>query len=407
MNDINEAQKAQLNSFLKGLADVLDLSPTQIREAKERYEAVGDWLGRHDSDLRPFKPVIYPQGSFRLGTMIQPLTDEENYDIDLVCNLEKPPIPLTQEFLKEMIGNRLKANGTHSKMLDPFNGGKRCWTLKYADETRFHLDILPAIPDPYKYLFESLNVPETQFTEAIRITSKDYPGYNSSSDISTFPKSNPKGYSEWFKSRVEQFELLYESTRLQAQVEKLDDWEVKTPLHRAIQILKRHRDIKFQDDQDNKPISIIITTLAAHAYNQEDNIQDALSGILRKMDKFIGERFSLKHGRMVKWIPNPVNPEENFADKWPDNPVLQHNFYLWLESARKDFNSLIPQTGIHKLKPLMENMFGKDVATKTFAAVGVASHEQIKAGNLKYDKSSGTIGKSGDEIKKHNFHGLQ
>lgn len=42
----------------------------------------------------------------------------------------------------------------------------------------------------------------------------------------------------------------------------------KTPLQRAVQILKRHRDIMFAGDED-KPVSIIITTLAAKAYQEK------------------------------------------------------------------------------------------------------------------------------------------
>ena len=39
-----------------------------------------------------------------------------------------------------------------------------------------------------------------------------------------------------------------------------------------MQILKRHRDGAFADRPDVKPASIILTTLAAHAYNQEETL---------------------------------------------------------------------------------------------------------------------------------------
>lgn len=42
-------------------------------------------------------------------------------------------------------------------------------------------------------------------------------------------------------------------------------------LQRIVQILKRHRDIMFNGDED-KPISIIITTLASRAYRGETNL---------------------------------------------------------------------------------------------------------------------------------------
>lgn len=57
-----------------------------MREKAERsYRAVGQWLGDCDvnSDVK-----IMPQGSFYLGTVIRPVSDADEYDIDLVCLLK-------------------------------------------------------------------------------------------------------------------------------------------------------------------------------------------------------------------------------------------------------------------------------------------------------------------------------
>ena len=45
------------------------------------------------------------------------------------------------------------------------------------------------------------------------------------------------------------------------EIEDVPTYRVKTPLQMAIQLLKRHRDIYFQNNNENAPISIIITTL--------------------------------------------------------------------------------------------------------------------------------------------------
>jgi hypothetical protein len=37
-------------------------------------------------------------------------------------------------------------------------------------------------------------------------------------------------------------------------------------------ILKRHRDYSFTNRKEERPISVIITTLAAHSYNGEETI---------------------------------------------------------------------------------------------------------------------------------------
>jgi hypothetical protein len=97
-------------------------------------------------------------------------------------------------------------------------------------------------------------------------------------------------------------------------------------------ILKRHRDIMFVKRPDERPISIILTTLAAHAYNGERKISDALFAILNRMDQFI------KRGHDGTYlIPNPTDPAENFADKWAKHPERATAFFEWLAKARDDF----------------------------------------------------------------------
>ena len=86
----------------------------------------------------------------------------------------------------------------------------------------------------------------------------------------------------------------------QADVGKLKEYNFKTPLQKAIQLLKRHRDIMFENDTKKlKPISIIITTLAAELYNDEDNVVDTLTNILTNIEahlkrKMVGGVYHVK-----------------------------------------------------------------------------------------------------------------
>jgi hypothetical protein len=136
-----------------------------------------------------------------------------------------------------------------------------------------------------------------------------------------------------------------------ASVDEIPDYRVKTPLQRAIQLLKRHRDCMFADDGEHKPISINITTLAAHAYNEEPTISLALQSILTGMDRYVEYRGG------VAWIANPVNPAENFADKWDEEPKKRENFYRWLDEARKDFALYLRASTFNEVpEPLREHL---------------------------------------------------
>ena len=169
----------QYSSFLNKVAEDLDIPPSKYKDAVTHYQAVGKWLegGRslrsYDSDLD-----IYPQGSFRLGTVTRPIRNgiAADYDIDLVCEIPLLKNQTTPEFIKRIVGNRLKEHETYKKLLD--EEGKRCWMLRYSeqDDIGFHLDILPSVPYLRGYL-----------DTAIAITNKRGSYYSWSA-------SDPKGY---------------------------------------------------------------------------------------------------------------------------------------------------------------------------------------------------------------------
>lgn len=199
---------------------------------------------------------------------------------------------------------------------------RRCWRLNYAAGAQFHMDILPALPDAHRFqtkLFEqgyrALAHDGALSGHAIAITDTTQPHYDQPTE--DWPQSNPTGFAAWFRSRmqvrlIEAKHALAKRERITASVDDIPDYKVKTPLQRSIQLLKRHRDCMFADDCEHKPISIIITTLAAHAYNEEATISTALQSILTGMDRYIEDRSG------IAWVVNPVNPAENFADKWAE-----------------------------------------------------------------------------------------
>lgn len=110
-------------------------------------------------------------------------------------------------------------------------------------------------------------------------------------------------------------------------VDQVPTYVIRTPLQKAVQLLKRHRDVYFMDNDADSPISIIITTLAAHAYSGEIDLYDALQHI-RKMPQYIEKRDN------KYWIPNPTMTDENFADKWNESPSKAEAFQKWINQAQ-------------------------------------------------------------------------
>ena len=117
-------EREKLGAILRTTAETLDIPDDVYEDATLKYEDIGVHLSAEDSDLRQYDPQIYPQGSFRLGTVIQPLDGSLGYDIDLVCRLSIAKESITQKDLKDRVGRRLRQREDLANILSP---SRRCW----------------------------------------------------------------------------------------------------------------------------------------------------------------------------------------------------------------------------------------------------------------------------------------
>jgi hypothetical protein len=440
-------QEQSFDEILQGVAASIDISPSKYKQAVDRYTAVGNWLedGNYPNSAIP---DVYPQGSFRFGTVVRPLKDdkEADYDIDLVCQI--PILKNDAKVLKNMVGSRLKEKADYERMLD--KEGRRCWTLEYAEDSDgvgFHMDILPSVPmdDNGRQVLKG-RVPNADYYQhAIEITDLDKKtGKYSWLDGG----SNPEGYARWFDDRktcypdymglsFRQKQAIYESTRdkngrlIFASIDQVPESLVRTPLQQAIQILKHIRDIHFKNNPDSKPISMIITTLSARFYNNERNIFATLTNIIQQLSDFaqyIGPVFKFSENvresqamvnswqRYVpiidkpiykldgKWyVPNPVNPIENFADRWDDKKAQA--FFEWLGKLRRDFDSALQQKDLNRLANILRPILGDKVVINAFSKYGEKTRTNREKGVLKISTSSGILGLTGEQsVRGHQFY---
>lgn len=400
----NDQQK-ELNILLNEVGKMLDVTKTEYEQITSSYQAVGKFLAESPSPLSEYNPQIRPQGSFLLGTAVRPVSEDGDLDIDLVCELTQKPLSWTQYTTKNVVGDRLKNSELYRSKLD--KEGKRCWTLIYADG-KYHMDILPCfVNKEYTNAVEQMllstdgNISDTT---AIRITDKNHSGYYSDSNVDHWIKSNPFGLANWFYRIAYRPSSLSKSIVLSEAIAPIPKYyETKSTLQRVIQLLKRHRDVCFVDDADDKPISMIITVLAARAYNDSLDIFDALKHIAFNMSSYVG---GVPGHRVVS---NPVAPEENFAEKWTINNKKEENFYKWLHTLQTDIDKLISSTGKGQdiLKATFSELFGENISKRTFKAYGDLMLKERKAGKLFASASAATLsGSAGAKVLNHNFFGI-
>ena len=367
--------------LLRQIAKELDITEEKYNKAVASYNSVGSYLSNHINS----EVDIFSQGSFRLGTVIKPLSDEDDYDIDLVCRINKHYSD--PKSLKQEVGQALKDSDRYSKMLQ--DEGKRCWTLKYSDEAQYHMDILPAIND----VTYSIN-------KKLKITNKD-----ENTGIYEFVTTNPEAYFEWFNTRQqEEKQRLIESYAFQnnQKIEDVPEYKVKTTLQIALQILKRYRDKEFEDNLEDKPISIILTTIMAQIYTGENNVYELIMNFAHNYHKYI----KVKNG--IEWVENPVNSEENFADKWQIYPERKKAFNFFMTELNKDIanGTFITSGNLLEESEKYKKLFGSKIVEKAFVSIGESSKILRESGNM-YIKNDGSLNfeQQGHQVKEHKFFG--
>ena len=251
------------NDMLRAI-ESLDITPSMYKNADEKYHALADYLSRHTDVTLD----MYPQGSFAFGTVVRPFKNDTDgsYDLDFICEFDLEKGNISAEELRELLEKAIDDGELYGGKLVPSG---QCFTIRYAEEggAAFSIDIVPAAHEndnELNRLRNKSNRPDLIET-VIAIPMKEKTGY-------TWKTNNPKGFAEWFREinepyksfiRTEFRKSLYESTKFYDTVEDIPEGMERSAVQRVIQILKRHRDVYYNDFSDMKPISAIINVLVS------------------------------------------------------------------------------------------------------------------------------------------------
>ena len=349
---------------LENLAAGLDISPSMHKYAVERYKGIAKYLSE-----KGIEAEFSPQGSFRTGTVTRPMKDgkETDFDIDVVCKLIYDKSKVTPEEVKKSVGEALAVDETYRKKMRPEDD--RCWTLEYADFTEtigLIMDVVPCVHEDAEGIIRLMmrSVDYRYAKSAISITERIKTNYK-------WLPSNPEGFGIWFDEINEPFlravikeqkEAIYKNYRsifeMSATVEDVPDYYVKSSLQRVIQLLKRHRDNYYYRNKDvleYRPASIIITSLAAKiaqnapVLSLEELLSYIVDGIAEYASLLQGKSPEMKktgeirdyiYKKDKKWyIPNPVDPEDNYADSWTDETAKA--FFGWTQAVKRDLSDTV------------------------------------------------------------------
>lgn len=314
----------------------IDLTPTMERNAREKYGAISSYLNDHG-----LRSDFYPQGSFLLGTVIRPYRDGENknYDLDILAKLTIEKHNTSPSLVKNDVGDIIKGSELYRSKLKKED--RNCWTLEYAeisDGIGFNLDIVSCVGevDEVKADIIYSGVDPKYVLDTVSITDKR-------DEIYSWLTSNPLGFGAWFKDisdrfinyemKVEQFNRMpLDIKNYYNTVEEIPQYFYKSKLQRAVQVIKRHRDVYYDRMKRpySKPSSILITALVADAVNDEINLS-IVDIIQTFIDKYNSGNISIMvDGKIL----NPVDKREDLFERYTESKKT--DFKSWIDNL-KDF----------------------------------------------------------------------
>ena len=320
MIDIFNDYRYQREDLLARIAQELQLDDSRLQRMETAYNAVFDLLKKDETFFGNLDIELYPHGSIRIGTPIKPI-NEEDYDLDMVLHIYDLYSKFTPAEIYNALVRVIESDAYYKSICEKKN---RCVRLNYKSD--FHIDILPGC---MRILFdkEKIAIPEKYLKQ--------------------WASSNPKGFSTWFLNIANsvQRSLLknLSETLAKGKIESEplpDDLYNKTPLQRAVQLIKRYRDMYFQN-KDYAVSSIVLTTLMAHFYNREDSIFDTIDNITLKIKNAYADAI-LSNTRFK--VLNPVDQNEDFTDSWTTKEYEAFNsfiidFYTKWQSLKNSFET--------------------------------------------------------------------
>lgn len=151
------------DDFLKGK---VNLTEARLESLDKRVAAVTSFLEKGDDAISSRYVDIIPQGSYAHRTIINPVDDNDEFDADVLLELEENSEWSAKDYVEELY-KVFRSNGAYRDMVSRH---ARCVKVDYANE--FHIDVVPYVKRHGEY-------------------------YITNRDDNAFELTNPEGFNEW------------------------------------------------------------------------------------------------------------------------------------------------------------------------------------------------------------------
>lgn len=357
---------------LKKILEKVDLTKTQRDRAIDLYTSVCKSI----EEKSGLEISFYAQGSFATKTAIRPYKNgrDRAYDVDVICEVNVPKESISPKILKEYFRNALK----DSRYSDIFEEWDKCFTIEFKEQdgVGFSIDIIPSVPEDYGTI-QLL----TGITEAPHLVKSSVAIPSTLNENDHWITNNPKGYVTWLENEIQQFHSRYllekRGTSFSASIEELPEDEFNNNLLNTIKILKRTRDVfYYRRNSDNKPSSIIITTIIgklAKNLRPTSNELDLLKQVIEQLQQLknyptnsLSKRMDVTGYAisdiitrdMGQWVlNNPANGKDNILNSWNEDETKAKDFFIWIDNLQDTFATLIEKNNEERSVTEIYNAF--------------------------------------------------
>ncbi len=369
------------------LADVairVQLSRTNYDKAVSRYETINKWIERDGSPLKDRVELFYAQGSMAIGATIASKLKTDEFDIDVVSQLD-PSVGTSPHQVLDLLYEVIRGE-PGSRYYRMAERRTRCVTVHYSDD--MHLDVTPALrmigtPDRQSWIFHHrAEAPQEPSRQLI---------------------ANPYGFAEWFKINTpldyafadifEKRAEEYESSRILAEADSAPVPPQEPPFRKSkavivLQLLKRWRNVQYDSRSGRRPPSIMIAELVAEAANHTERLSEEL--LLQAQHMLSVFRQYHDRGRPIH-IVNPACEQDVLTDRWPGSLQDQALFISDLKDLVHKAERLVAGCDLEEMQKIMASLFGEVPATEAVKAFNERSGTAIRDGRSRHDPGKGGL----------------
>lgn len=303
------------DALLRQIATKIQLSQTDYGVAVDHYEAVDKFLAREKSPIQHIFGGLYPQGSMAIGATIASRLKNDEFDIDVIANLniraDTAPGAVLDALYEAVNGE--PGSIYHGKVAR----NSRCVTIEYD---RMHLDITPAVRLP-------------QFVERTSVifhAHEDEPPAKHRHIV-----ANPWGFAQWFINETPDVQTVVEGV-LHKSSEPVPDQEhvlEKSVSLIALQLLKRWRNKCYDNRPRSKrcPPSVI---LAYYIAVNSGHSRDLYGELIAQSEALYSVFSKAQNSGQLVSVQNPSCVTDVLTDRWPGDLDNQSIFVNDLKNLR-------------------------------------------------------------------------